>query len=152
MVIPGSSEGDCSTNGVCFSASPDSGPGERVAPGAGLPLLDLQVLRQLEVEMGDPAVARSFAQDYVRIWEKRIQLLIGSVANRDPYAAMDAVLSLKNSALMVGASRLSALALELEDIIPTKGFSSAPARVAVIAEVGKATNQALQRCYLALTD
>ena len=117
-------------------------------PGVGLPLVDLSVLRQLEEELGDPEVARSFAKDYISIWDKRIQYLMRSMADDDPDAAMDAVLSLKNSAFMVGGTRLASLAVELERIIRNGDLPSAQARVADITEVGQATIQALQQCYL----
>jgi hypothetical protein len=120
-----------------------------VIPGVGLPLVDLTVLRQLEEELGDSEVARSFARDYIGIWDKRIQYLVQSVADNDADAAMDAVLSLKNSAFMVGGARLAALAAELELIIRNGGLPSAQERVAGIAETGQATIQALQQCYLA---
>lgn len=148
MSITGPSAGDSSANGVCFPESHAPGPGVPVIPGAGLPLVDLSVLRQLEEELGDAEVARSFAKDYISIWDKRILYLKRSTADEDSDAAMDAVLSLKNSAFMVGAARLASLAVELELIIRTGGLPTAQARVAEINDVGQATIQALQQCYL----
>lgn len=114
-----------------------------------MPLVDLNVLQQLEEELGDREVARSFARDYISIWDKRIRYLMRSMTDNDPDAAMDAVLSLKNSAFMVGGARLATLAMELECILRDGGLPSAQPRVSNIAEVGQATIQALQQCYLA---
>ena len=134
---------------VCLSAHPDpEDPEEEERPGGRLPLVDLSVLRQLEEELGDAEVARSFARDYIGIWDKRIGYLTRSTADEDPDAAMDAVLSLKNSAFMVGAARLASLAVELERIIRNGGLPTAQARVAEINDVGQATIQALRQCYL----
>ncbi|MDQ0819989.1 HPt (histidine-containing phosphotransfer) domain-containing protein [Arthrobacter sp. V4I6] len=144
---------DGSSNGVCLSVPrvPENAAQEG-RPEVGLPLLDLAVLRQLEEELGDSGVARSFARDYISIWDKRLQYLMRSVADLDPDAAMDAVLSLKNSTFMVGGSRLAGLAVELEGMIRNGDLPSpqaqAPAQVAFIAEVGQATIHALQQCYL----
>ena len=157
MSISGSSAGDSSANGVCFPESRRPGPeapvipaaGTPVIPWVGLPLVDLSVLRQLEEELGDSDVVRSFAEDYISIWDKRIRYLMRSIADNDPDAAMDAVLSLKNSAFMVGAARLSSLAVELEHILRAGDLPSAQPRVSGIAEVGRATIEALQQCYLA---
>lgn len=148
MSITGPSAGDSSANGVCFPESHAPGPGVPVIPGVGLPLVDLSVLRQLEEELGDAEVARSFAKDYISIWDKRILYLKRATADEDSDAAMDAVLSLKNSAFMVGAARLASLAVELELIIRNGGLPTAQARVAEINDVGQATIQALQQCYL----
>jgi hypothetical protein len=148
MSISGSSAGDSSANGVCFPESRDPEPGTPAIPGTGLPLVDLSVLRQLEEELGDSEVTRSFAEDYISIWDKRIQYLRRSLADSDPDAAMDAVLSLKNSAFMVGGVRLASLAVELERILRNGDLPSAQARVSVVAEVGEATIRALQQCYL----
>jgi HPt (histidine-containing phosphotransfer) domain-containing protein len=148
MSISGSSAGDSSANSVCFPESRDAEPGTPAIPGVGVPLVDLSVLRQLEEELGDAEVARSFAKDYISIWDKRILYLKRSTADEDSDAAMDAVLSLKNSAFMVGAARLASLAVELELIIRNEGLPTAQARVAEINDVGQATIQALQQCYL----
>jgi HPt (histidine-containing phosphotransfer) domain-containing protein len=149
MSISGSSAGDSSANGVCFPEARGPGRETPVIAGVELPLVDLGVLRQLEEELGDREVARSFARDYISIWEKRIRYLMRSVAENDPDAAMDAVLSLKNSAFMVGGARLAGLAMELECILRDGDLPSAQPRVSSIAEVGQATIQALQQCYLA---
>ncbi|MCU1541497.1 MAG: hypothetical protein JWM01_2444 [Arthrobacter sp.] len=148
MSISGSSAGDSSANGVCFPESRDAEPGTPAIPGVGVPLVDLTVLRQLEEELGDSEVARSFAKDYISIWDKRITYLMRSMADNDPDAAMDAVLSLKNSAFMVGGARLASLAVELERILRKGDLPSALARVSAVAEVGQATILALQQCYL----
>jgi hypothetical protein len=141
--------GDGRAHGVCFAAPLDR---EHAAPevqGVDLPLLDLSVLRQLEDELGDRGIARTFANEYIRIWDKRIRKLTHSVEYNDPDAAMDAVLSVKNSSFMVGASLLAALAVEFQRIIRDGGLAAAQARVEHLAEVGRATIEAIRQDYLA---
>jgi hypothetical protein len=148
MSNSGPGPGDGRANGLCFPVSRDPEPGATEARAADMPLLDLSVLQRLEEELGDAGIAQAFASDYIGLWDKRIQYLMRSVAANDHDAAMDAVLSMKNSAFMVGGARLAGLAVELEGIIRNLDLSSAPARVAAIAEVGQATIKALQDCYL----
>ena len=114
-----------------------------------MPLLDMSVLRRLEDELGDPGIARTFANEYINIWDKRIQYLRRSVEQNDPDAAMDAVLSVRNSSFMVGASRLAQLAAEFQRIIQDGDVGSAQARAEDIAEVGQATMEAILQGYLA---
>jgi HPt (histidine-containing phosphotransfer) domain-containing protein len=150
MSISRSGAADGSNAGVCVSVyqDPEAGAGVDRGGGAGLPLLDLGALRQLEKELGDPEIARSFARDYISIWDKRIRYLKRSILDNNPDAAMDAVLSIKNSALMVGGSRLAKLAVELEGRIRNGNLPALQHPLADVAEAGQATIQALQQCYL----
>jgi hypothetical protein len=110
------------------------------------------VLHRLEDELGDASIARTFANEYINIWDKRIQYLMRSVEHNDPDAAMDAVLSVRNSSYMVGASRLAQLAADFQRIIQDGDVASAQARAEYLAEVGKATMEAIQHGYLARHD
>lgn len=148
MSISGSSAGDGSADGGRFPASRDSRPGERLVPGLGLPLLDLTVLRQLEEELGDSGVARSFVEDYIGIWEHRIQYLMRSVADDDSDAAMDAVLSLKTSSTMVGGVRLAHLAGELEVALRDGNMGYAQSMLDDVAERGSETVNELRFGYV----
>ena len=114
MSNSGSGTADSSASGVCVPASgrPD-GMAHNESESAALPVLDLDVLHELEEDMGSTGIAHSFARDYISIWDKRRTYLEASVEDDDAEAAMDAVLSLKNSALMVGAARLAKLAVDL---------------------------------------
>ena len=141
--------GDGRAKGAHVSASGGPARGAAEVRGVEMPLLDLSVLHRLEDELGDPGIARTFANEYINIWDKRIQYLRRSVEQNDPDAAMDAVLSVRNSSFMVGASRLAQLAAEFQRIIQDGDVGSAQARAEDIAEVGQATMEAILQGYLA---
>lgn len=147
MSISGSSTGDGGANGVCL---PDAGTAAEDEPeqGQGLPVLDLAVLHELEEDMGGAGVARAFAKDYIGIWDKRQGYLEQSVRNNDAELAMDAVLSLKNSAFMVGALRLASLAVELERLLRTSDLPAVNGLLPVVAQTGRDTVSALKKNYL----
>jgi hypothetical protein len=143
MSNSGSSTGDGGANGVCLPASGDPADGS-----TGVPLVDLTVLQELEEDMGGTGVARSFARDYISIWDKRLGYLERSVEDNDRELAMDAVLSLKNSAFMVGGSRLAGLAVELERLIRVGDLAAVQKLFPVVAQTGEETVRALKLCYL----
>lgn len=146
MSNSGSSTGDGGANGVCLPAVGAAGEDKPES----LPLLDFTVLQELEEDMGGSGVARAFARDYIGIWNKRLGYLTTSVGNNEPRLAMDAVLSLKNSAFMVGASRLANLALELERLIKTGDLAAVKKLLPVVRQTGEDTVTALRKYYLRL--
>jgi len=94
MSIPGSEAADSSANGVCVpAAGVPNGRAHNESESAALPVLDLDVLHELEEDMGSTGIAHSFARDYISIWDKRRTYLEASVEDDDAEAAMDAVLS-----------------------------------------------------------
>jgi hypothetical protein len=147
MSISGSSTGDGSANGVCLPEAGATAEDEPEQP-SGLPILDLTVLQELEEDMGGSGVARAFAKDYIGIWDKRQGYLEQSVRNNDPELAMDAVLSLKNSAFMVGGLQLASLAVELERLIRAGDLSAVRSLLPVVAQTGRDTVGALKKNYL----
>lgn len=110
--------------------------------------MDLTVLHDLEEELGGTGVARSFARDYISIWDKRIGYLTRSVEDNDPELAMDAVLSVKNSAFMVGGARLACLAVELERLIKSGDLPAVEQLLPVVAQTGEETVRELKLGYL----
>ena len=113
-----------------------------------MPLLDLTVLRQLEEELGDSGVARSFVTDYIGIWDKRLSYLERSVEGHDVEQAMDALISVKISALMVGASRLARLAVEAECLLRARDLTAVRLLLPDLAQTGEETVIALKIGYL----
>jgi hypothetical protein len=149
MSIPGPEAADSSASGVCSPAS--TGPGgmhHNESESATLPVLDLDVLRELEEDMGSTGIAHNFARDYINIWNKRRTYLEASIADDDADAAMDAVLSLKNSALMVGASRLAQLAVNLERLVKNGDLSAVRRLLPFVALTGEQTVCGLKQGYL----
>src|SRR5215218_1407715 len=118
MALSTSSTGD---GGANYGRSP-AGPSHYTGAAAptqdiSLPVLDLAVLRTLENELSDSSIVQSFARDYIGLWKKRFGYLSSAVQGRDTEAALDAVLSVKNSSAMVGGTRLANLALKLEGLL-----------------------------------
>lgn len=151
MSISGPTAGDGSANGVCFPASGDSEVGHQESgqqDGSQEPVLDLSVLRELEEELGGSGVAHNFARDYIGIWEKRLRYLERSVEDNDPDTAMDAALSLKNSALMVGAKRLAKLAIEVQRLVKNGDLAGVQGLLPAVARAGALTVNELKLGYL----
>jgi hypothetical protein len=114
-------------------------------PGTpALPLLDPSVLDELEDEL--PGAARRFAGDFARLWGRRRDRLAETVAARAKDEALDAVLSLKVSSMMVGAQRLARVAACLESSLRT-GEGDAGVLCGQIAECGSLTVDALREAW-----
>lgn len=79
-----------------------------------LPLVDQKVLHELEEEFEDPRPARSFVRDFIAFWDERYLRVADAVRHGDPDATLDALLSVRITSTMIGASRLARLAAELE--------------------------------------
>jgi hypothetical protein len=112
------------------------------------PVLDLTILADLEEDFDSPAVAHGFARDYIGLWKQRLDRLTSAVNGDDREAALDAGLSLKNSSAMVGAVRLSVLAVKLLQIIQCGDMPSARNLLPIVAEQGAETIRAIQHDYL----
>lgn len=79
------------------------------------PLVDPAVLARLRDELQPGSgICEVFVNNYIALLPLRLDRLHRAVESMDTEAAMDAVLSLKTSSLMVGACRLGALAGDLE--------------------------------------
>lgn len=86
-------------------------------PYGDLPLLDDQALHDLEQQLEDSTAARSFARDFISIWDERYAKLSTAVLGGYQTASLDAVLSVKIASAMVGAARLAKHAQDLEEAI-----------------------------------
>jgi hypothetical protein len=150
MSNSGSSAGDGGANGVCLPASghPEDGQQDGAQDDSQEPVVDLSVLHELEEEMGGTRVAYNFARDYISIWDKRLRYLERSVEDNDPDAAMDAALSLKNSALMVGATRLATLAIEVQRLVKSGDLAGVRRLLPLVARTGALTVRELKLGYL----
>lgn len=113
-----------------------------------LPLVSEAVLRQLQFELEDQGLCLDYVRSYVNMWGCRFQRLTSAVVLADHEAAMDAVLSLKSSSLMVGASRLGHLAGCMEQDIRWHRDPEAASALSPIGECGNETMTLLRREYL----
>lgn len=115
---------------------------------APLPLVDLETLARLEHQLSDPQPARAFARDYIACFQERYLRLARAVGTSNLEVAMDAVLSLRNSSRMVGASRLSAMAAGVESAVTSADIDSARRALPNIEQCGLDTIGELELRYL----
>ncbi|KZC96311.1 two-component system phosphotransfer protein [Clavibacter tessellarius] len=86
----------------------------------------------------------AFLRFYVDLWPSRWDRLAQAVADGDRDAALDACLSVKSSAAMVGALRLSAAAAQLESAIRGGRPEAARFLLAGIGETGERSMDAMR--------
>ncbi|TLM83672.1 Hpt domain-containing protein [Pseudarthrobacter sp. NamE2] len=86
--------------------------------GFTLPILDKAVLDRLRDELeDDEGIWRLFVQDFITQLPRRTERLRAALTGGDMAEAVDAVLSLRTSSQMVGAERLAAIALHVEEAL-----------------------------------
>ncbi len=127
------------------SGAPGSIPSSYVNEVA---LLNRDVLEKLAGELNDPGLTLRFAMDYARMWKPRYEGLSAAVRRRDTMAALDAVISVRTSALMVGGLRLARIAGKLETVIRDGKFNRSPRLLNLISALGTATVMELQNSYI----
>lgn len=116
-------------------------------PAAGdeeAPLLDPAALQDLDAGLDGPPVARDFARDFTKMWDRRYRSLAAALGSGNEASSLDAVLSLKISSAMVGGIRLSRLAGEVEDAIRCHDMDRARAFLPRVAEQGSETVNGLR--------
>ena len=79
------------------------------------PVLDMEELRRLGEQLGDPVALCEFLRRYVGMLDQRIDRLEHALTAQDHAGWMDAVLSLKASSALAGARALAAEATTLEE-------------------------------------
>jgi HPt (histidine-containing phosphotransfer) domain-containing protein len=83
----------------------------------GPPLVARDILEVLFEELADSGLYRRYVDQYVAMWPGRYRRLVSALGGEDHEVLMDAVLSVKTSAGMLGALQLEQLALEMEDAV-----------------------------------
>lgn len=116
--------------------------------GGHLPLVDPGVLANMEADVDDPAIAQRFARDYAHIWESRYRRLAAAFEAQDRDAALEVLISIKVSSIMVGGLRLAHTAEYLEQTLRDGRFSDGQALVTVVADHGNQTVQELRSTYI----
>jgi hypothetical protein len=132
-----------------MDAPPDSSGQQAVMaslPHGDLPLLRAEVLKGLGDELDDSVAAPGFVRDFIAVWDARYAKLANAVKKHDQDASLDAVLSVKVTSLMLGASRLAQLSTDLEASIRTANMSAAEGLLPAIQECGQLTIERLGRC------
>ncbi|MHA7217779.1 Hpt domain-containing protein [Arthrobacter sp. MDT1-48-3] len=118
------------------------------APGRAAPLLDLDVLRDMERDFPDTFVVERFARDFSETLEGKIDRLEAWLQDGDPMAAQDAVLSVTTSAAMVGATRLKQAALATQRFLAADDLGAAQRSVALLRGCATDTVRELLDTYL----
>lgn len=118
------------------------------ACGGWEPLVDQRVLYELEEDFNGPAAVHDFARNFIQSWEGKYQRLAASVHHRDQERAQEAVLSVKVTSIMVGASRLAHLAAQLEELIENNDMASATEALTGLGRCGSDTRTELLVTYI----
>lgn len=108
------------------------------------PLVDPAALQDLGAGLDNPAAARDFARDYIKMWDHRHRSLAAALEQGDEIEALDAALSLKISSAMAGGIRLSRLAADIEEAIRGGDLDRARSFLPEVAEHGRETMDELQ--------
>jgi len=141
--------GDAGTNRVAAVASVRARVRPVLVPGGqDLPLVDAAVLHDMEEQLGRPDIAWNFANDYAAMWGQRQRSLVESVEREDRAAALEALISLKVSAAMVGGLRLVRLAETLEATLREGDLQDGAPVLAMISIHGGATVDELRLTYI----
>lgn len=112
------------------------------------PLVDRQVLQELEECLEDSAAAQNFAKDFARAWESKFQRLVVSVDQGNQDGATEAVLSVKVTSIMVGAMRLAGLAASFEQLVRNNDLAAAAQILPSVEECGEDTKRELLENYI----
>lgn len=110
-----------------------------------LPLVDRGVLDLLHEELAAPELYRAYVGRYLEMWPDRYRRLVSAVDAEDDEALMDAVLSVKTSAGMLGALRLEQLVLDMEDAVRKRRMDRVRALLAELELCGQFTTEQLRR-------
>lgn len=128
---------------VEFSGELDGGDGSALA-ARNLPLVDPAVLLDLEEQLGDASLARSFAEDFLVATSVRVGRLDAAVSSQDPEDAMDAILGVRATSMMVGAVRLAHLATECVVILRSGDITGAAGALAEVRSCAEQTTALLR--------
>lgn len=97
------------------------------------------VLDALSEDLRDPVAYEAYLSRNQEMWPTRYQRLSDAIRTGKPAAAMDAVLSLRSASQMIGAMKLAALALEVEQALRGGQLAAAEAFLDDLEAWGRAT-------------
>ncbi len=107
-------------------------------------LVDTAVLDKLsrEIDVSGAQTAR-FVQRFISLWPTRRDAIRSTVAERDRQRAIEAALSLKTTAEMLGAMPLYELSQSIEQSVRAGDWDGAQRRLDEVEELGPRTNAVL---------
>lgn len=103
-----------------------------------------QVIQDLGRELNSPHLALRFLTDFLAMLPQRFTRIQCAVAAQDREDAMDAVLSLKITAAMTGASETEAGCLALQASVKNEDFAVAQVLTRQLGDIVARLNQAAQ--------
>ena len=113
------------------------------------PLVCIKTLLELEASLGGEwQLTRNFVSRYVEMWPERFERIHAAVTAGNNAEALDSALSLRSSALMVGAARLGKLTSDLIELLECRSYSEATMKMASLKSCGNCTAVQLQTLHL----
>lgn len=112
------------------------------------PLVSGDIFNRLQEDLEDTEIARRYLLDYLQMWEDRYVRLSAAVDAGNIEAAMDAVLSVRTSARMIGALRLTILATRIEQYLAAGNTQGAALLLNELEVCGRLTMEELRRRFL----
>lgn len=109
-----------------------------------LPLVSREALDDLRHGIGAPEVYSEYVGRYLAMWPGRYQRLVTALGSGNEEALMDAVLSVKTSAGMLGALRLARLALDMTEAVREGRMDGVRARLDELELCGRLTMEQLR--------
>lgn len=106
-------------------------------------MFDPQALNKLAHDMKDRAFARSFAEKYRGLLDRRVDRITGALAAPDFIEAMDATLSLKVSSTTVGTCELAEIAQQIELDVRRQDAPAARMRASTLPDAARRAHAAL---------
>lgn len=109
-----------------------------------LPVVARGILDVLQGELASPELYKEYVGRYVEMWPGRYRRMVSALDADDQEALMDAVLSVKTSAGMLGALRLQQLALTIEDAVRKQELDGVRAVLHELESCGQLTSDQLR--------
>jgi HPt (histidine-containing phosphotransfer) domain-containing protein len=110
-----------------------------------LPLVDRSVAEELGEGLADQGIAQALVGDFADAWHTRFQCLETALESQDRADSLDAVLSIKTSSMMVGASQLAKISSQVESLVRAADYAAATAALPLVDRCGAATVNELRK-------
>lgn len=113
-----------------------------------LPIVSERIFTDLQADLEEPDVTLRFLLNYLEMWDGRFARLSAAVSAGNRPKAMDAVMSVRTSARMIGALRLAQRAADTERHLFAGDTKGAALLLDDLELCGRDTMQELRRRFL----
>lgn len=118
---------------------------------ATAPLVCIETLLELEESLGGEwDLTRRFVSRYIEMWPERFDHIHAAIVSGNSANALDSALSLRSSALMVGAAQLGELTNDLIQLLDCHSHPEATRKMASLLSCGNQTAGHLRTLRLCL--